>query len=100
MNSKNKMVQTYLGFAVKSGAMILGQDAAVMSKKAKLILVAETLSENSLQKLILEAKRKGVEVAKIDSKTLQSVFGEKNVKVVAITDKNLANAIKNSTNQD
>lgn len=95
MKPNESKITTYLGFAVKSHKIIYGTDDVLKNKNSKIILISNSLSEGSLQKLETHANAKNIPLKKTDDEIFLKVFGEKNVKVVAITDDGLANAIKN-----
>ena len=90
----NKLI-SYVGFAIKSNSIIKGVDDLTKSKKKVwLILKSEGLGVNSKEKLEAFTKSKNIETIALR----EDVFKTLNlagVKVVGLTDKNLANAIKN-----
>ena len=81
-------INSYVGFAIKSRNIIYGTDSILASKsKCKLILVSQNLSQNAINKL-----KKVDQVVLLNADQFESLFG--NTLAVAITDINLANAIK------
>lgn len=94
MNANNKL-STFIGFAVKSRNIVFGVDDILSSKKAKLILVSSNLSENSRKKLSEYAENKHISMVMVEEDIFETIFKDKNIKAIAITDENLANAIKN-----
>ena len=84
-------VETYIGFAIKKGAVVFGCDRIKSSKKHLLLLLyTPTLSDNSLSVLKQVSERAGCPLAQIeDCETLS----KKNCKALAICDKSLAFAI-------
>ncbi len=97
MNLSNNKVQTYLGFAIKARKIVFGADDILKAKRQKVILASKNLSEASLQKIETFANTKNIPLIIVDNQTFLSVFGEKNIKVIAITDEGLASAIIKST---
>jgi len=91
-------IMKYVGFAIKSGAIIKGADDILKSKKkAHLILMVESTQANSKHKIIEHADKKGVKISIVEDKIIEQL-NLKGVKILAITDKNLATAIINSIN--
>lgn len=85
-------IKTYIGFAVKSGKIIFGTDNLLEQRKhPKIILIDPTLSDNSREKLIRHAERKGIFTAVT---TLDEYLPGRNCKAVGITETNLAEAVK------
>ncbi len=95
MSLKEDKIKTYLGFAVKSREFILGVDDIIKSKSVKVILVTDELSENTLKKLNDFANNKEIKIIVISSAIINELFGEKNIKALGVTNKNLADAIIN-----
>ena len=86
-------IKTYIGFAIKSGAVIKGLDDILRSrKKIALILASDVVKDNSMEKIQNYTKVKQIPLQQVN----QSVLDELNltgVKIMGITDPNLANAI-------
>lgn len=81
-------ISTYIGFALKSKNIIYGTDSIISAKnKCKLIIASTLLAENSVKKL-----KKIDDVVFLPADQFELLFGKP--KAVAITDANLANAIK------
>ncbi len=90
MNSK---IETYIGFAIKKGAVAFGIDSIERCrKKVYLLLATETLSENSLKVAQKCAQKFGCPLQQIED---YSVLAQRNCKAIAICDKSLADAILN-----
>ena len=88
MNSK---IETYIGFAIKKGSVVLGCDGIKSSKKRMFLLLhTPTLSDNSLSVLQNVSIRTGCPLAQVDD---YDMLMKKNCKALAICDKSLANAI-------
>jgi hypothetical protein len=89
----NSKVETFLGFCIKARKLTYGLDMVEKLKKGVYLLVAsETLAENSMKKAIkLQEKFQcPLLLCKTD---LATVLHKEGCKFVAVSDKNLANAI-------
>ena len=92
-----------LGFAARARRLIIGTelvcDALRRGKTKYLVIVSETASENTKKRLRDQCEYTGAQMqeAPIDTKTLGHSIGKKNASVaaVAVTDANMANAIRN-----
>ena len=99
MNSEK--ILSLLGFASRAGKLSFGTHAttfAIQSKKAKLVLAAEDISEKSVKELRFQATKQNIEVLNlsgIDTATLSKRVG-KNCGIVAVNDSGFADAIKNN----
>lgn len=90
---KNKIV-SYLGFAIKSGNAIFGVDAAECTKKKVfLIMVSENISDNSFKTALKLQKKFKCVMIKTVGFSLGELISRENCKFVALTDKNLGEAI-------
>ena len=84
-------IETYIGFAIKKGSVVLGCDGIKSSRKRMLLLLhTPTLSDNSLSVLKQVSARTGCPLAQIDD---FEILMKKNCKALAICDKSLADAI-------
>ena len=87
MVDANKLY-TYVRFAIKSGAIIYGTDSIISAKgKCQLILASRLLADNAMRKL-----KKIGDITIMPPDEFENLFGRP--KAVAITDANLAKAIK------
>jgi hypothetical protein len=87
-------IKSYIGFAVKKGSVVYGLDSLELyRKKVHIVLYSPLLAENSLKKLKAEVVRFKCECHLFD--TLSDTL-RKNCKVLGITDKSLADAVKNN----
>ena len=85
-------IKTYIGFAVRSGKIIFGTDNLLGQRKVpKIILTDPGLGDNSREKLMRYAERKGIfiAVAKIGE-----YLPGRNCKALGMTEPNLAEAVK------
>lgn len=87
----------YLGFARKAGKLVSGVNTCTFSmnrRKAKLVILAEDISENSEKKIMKEIRRTGtafVKYGKIED--LSHAAGQTGRSVFAITDDQFARTI-------
>jgi ribosomal protein L7Ae-like RNA K-turn-binding protein len=92
-------IKTYINFAKKSRNIIYGLDDIIKSTKVKLVIVSSDLAEksgNKINKFVLENNIFKIDLEQNEFYELLQVDA---VKVFAITDINLAKAIKmNFTN--
>lgn len=86
-------IKSYIGFAIKSGSIIKGLDDIIKSRKeVYLLLILENLKENSKNKIQMYAKLNTIPMINVS----EDLFNELNltsVKILGVTDPNLANAI-------
>lgn len=86
--------QTYINFAIRSGVIIYGLDNILQSnKKIFLIIIDKTFNEKNRVKLDTLQKEKKCDVVVQNEDTLVDVVNKVGVKVIAITNKELAKAI-------
>lgn len=87
-------IQTYIGFAIKKGAVLIGCDSIKSGKKRPcVILYTPSLSENSLSVLKGVSERTHCPLLQTEE---YEILQKKNCKALAICDKSLANAIMTS----
>ena len=92
----NGKIETYIGFAIKKGAVVFGCDnMALTRKKLRVILRTKSLSENSVKDLENIAKKRCCSIAILDD---YDILQKRNCKALAICDDSLANAIKAQLN--
>ncbi len=93
----NDKVVTLMGFAIRAGKVIFGTDAIERYHRRKqLILVDKSLSLNSREKLVRD--NKSVPIVLSTSVTLADLTHRDGVKAIALTDKQMAQAILNNMN--
>ena len=87
----------YIGLAARGRMVAIGYNTGVFSmskSKVKLIILAEDLSQNSVEKIKSEADRKGIPVRVYGNKQeLSHMTGKENSGIFGITDANLSKAI-------
>ena len=91
-------IKTYIGFANKSRAVVKGIDDILRTRKRiYLILCTSDVMENSREKIKDYSIKKEIPIKEIEREILNELnIG--GVKILGITDKNLACAITNSIN--
>ncbi len=85
-------IDSYLGFAIKSGKILYGIDSVLASKKRKhLLILSSTASDNLKKKAFLHSERLNIPMIEIPN--LEEISYKQNCKLVAILEPNLAKAI-------
>ena len=89
-------VKTYIGFAIKSGAVLWGLDNLIShSDKAKLIIYDSSLTANGVRKLDNLQSLRNIDCLRLDQEhILSELTGRDNVKLIAVTNADLADAIR------
>ena len=87
-------IKTYINFAKRSNNIIYGVDDILKSKHLYLVLISNDLSESSKNKLQKYIESKKITYFFLTNTQISEFCNNDSVKVFAITDKNLANAIK------
>ena len=89
----NKLIKTYLGFCIKSRAIVIGQDRLKVAKdKIHLIVYCMTASQN-LKDLVGRLADKFKCKALVLNNTLEEYTNIKGCKVMGITNQSLAEQI-------
>jgi len=92
-------VKSLLRLANKGRMLVIGKTAVLIlinRKRASLILLAIDASQKLKQKIELECRRMSIPIYIFGNKSeLGELCGRDSVAVLAISDRNLANAIKN-----
>ena len=89
-------IKTYIGFSIRSGQVVYGLDnIMVCKKKIKLVVVSNSISENSLDKVKNVCEKKNLDMLLL-SDSLENITKRNNCKVLGILNDELAKAIKNS----
>jgi len=89
-------IEAYLGFSIKGGNVVFGFDALCeTTKKVKLVVVCPTVNAKVEQKLIKLCEYKKWTMVKTNA-VLGEIIHRYNCKVLAVLDKNLADAILKS----
>lgn len=98
-NSNNNYLTSMLGFAQKAGKLSSGNVAvlnAVNKNKAKLVIIAEDISDNSIDKLGEKCKMNKIPIIIFGTKdSLGHYIGKELRAVVSVNDQNFAKSILN-----
>lgn len=101
MMPKHCKIKAYIGFAIKSRSIKYGVDEILKLKKSSLILLSDELANSSKDKVDNFAKKKNCEIIELPSNEFVELFdGNTNIKAVAVTDENLAKAIKKNMTEN
>ena len=91
-------MESYLGFAAKSRNLVTGYNTCITMmkrKKIKLLIIAQNLAMNTVEKMVSESKALGVKsIIFGDSDELSRMTGNYNKGIYGITDENFANIIE------
>ncbi len=99
MEIKSK-AETFIGFAMRTGKFRIGANAVGTLKKASLMIVCNTASENTVKDASKLAKRFGCPLLSPKEKTLEQITHRENAKVMAIADVELSKAIIDNSKND
>lgn len=86
--------KSYIGFAIKSRKIKFGVDDILKLKTADLILVSDSLAESGLKKIKMFALNKSITMCMLREDQFNELIENTSIKVTAILDINLAEAIK------
>ena len=92
MNNKTK-VETFIGFAIRTGKYKIGSNACQTLKRAKLVIVCHTASENTVELASKLAKKFSCKLLKTSQNPLEYYVKKENAKVLAIENGDLAKSI-------
>ena len=99
MEKKSKAA-TFIGFAVKARKLRTGLNTVGTLKRAYLILLCRSASANTLDEAIKFKKKYNCKLIKSICADLCDYIYTDNVKIAAVTDKSLADAILNNKEND
>ncbi|MGN0771360.1 MAG: hypothetical protein ACI4MI_02110 [Christensenellales bacterium] len=89
-------ISCYVGFAVKSGKVIWGLDLLKKSKKPPYVILLDgKIGKNSAKEAEFYAEKNNVPILALPDDALGELLKRSNVRLVAVTDENLAKAILN-----
>ena len=89
----NRLIKTYLGFCIKSRAIVIGQDRLKISKEQiHLIVYCSTASQNLKDLIVRLADKFKCKALLLDEK-LEDYTSIEGCKVMGITNKSLADQI-------
>ena len=92
METKSKL-ETYIGFSIKAGKCRFGLNTVEGLKRAKLIIVCKTASENTKSQALKISKKLGCQLKVTLEKTLDDYTYRQNCKIIALEDASLSKAI-------
>ena len=84
---------TFIGFAIKARKVKMGVNAVATLKRAEILIVCHTASENTVKDAVSLAKRLNAKLYMLNEVNLSDVTFKDNCKLIAITDKPLSEAI-------
>ena len=97
MNSK---IKTYVGFAINKGDVIFGLDKIIVSRRRpNLIMLCKTASEKTKKEIKHYCASKNVKLIECFV-PVEELVSKQGVKVIALTDENLVNAILQNSDED
>lgn len=99
MENKTKS-ETFIGFVMRTGKFRIGTNAVATLKKANLVMVCHTASENTKKQAEKLAKRFACPLLETKRKSLEQLTHRDNAKVMATFDKQLSEAILNNSEED
>jgi len=93
----------FLGLALSAGVVITGEEMvvqAVRNQKVYLVILAEDISHHTFKKVTDKCRHYNVEcIQKATSDQLGHALGKSFRKVIGITDRKFADALKNKINK-
>ena len=92
MENKSK-AETFIGFAVRAGKFRSGANTLSTLKKAYLILVCKTASENTVKLAEKYAEKYRCRALLSTERALSDISHKEGIKIAAITDFSLAKAV-------
>lgn len=99
MNNKSK-AQTFIGFAMRTGKFRIGTNAAATLKRAELVIVCKSASDNTKKEADKLAKKFHCPILETKKITLEELTHRENAKVMAIADKSLSLAVLSNSDED
>ncbi|MBE7083086.1 MAG: hypothetical protein E7373_00605 [Clostridiales bacterium] len=99
MEIKTK-AETFIGFAIRTGKFKIGTNAVATLKKAYLVIVCNSASENTKKEAEKLARKFGCPLIESKNKSLEQITHRENAKVMAISDKQLSDAVLSNSEED
>lgn len=99
MDNKKK-AETFIGFAIRAGKYRIGANACQTLKKATLVIVCQSASENTKKDADKLAKKFDCPILETKDITLEELTHRENAKVMAIAEKSLSTAILSNSEKD
>ena len=88
-------IKTYVGFAIKSKAIVYGLDQ-IKEKKVKVIFFVDSMSNSSKQSLVKVAQKNECPHFEIKTEEMLELVNSEKIKALAILNQDLAKAIENN----
>jgi len=89
-----KKIKSYVGFAIKSGNIIIGGDSVVRRiDKCIVVLIDKSINATTYKNVHKLCDNKKIFLRDVDNGILEDITHITNCRCIAITDNNLANAI-------
>ena len=92
--------ETFIGFAMRARKFRIGVNACMTLKRASLVIVCRSASDNTKKDAEKLAKKFKCPLIEPVTKTLDDLTHRENAKVMAISDKELSEAILNNLEKD
>lgn len=97
MEQTQTKLKTYLGFSIKNRSMIFGLDNVLSCRKHLfVVVVGDNLTDKNLSKILAFAQDRHCTLVKV-SGCFGELINRPTCKLAGVTDRNLAQAIVNST---
>lgn len=94
-------ISSYIGFAVKSGAAVFGIDALERcKKKVYIVIFSSDLSARSKKNALVLAEKFSAVVVTTETGGVEAAAHKTNCKLIALTDKNLGEAVIKALEND
>ena len=92
MENKSK-AQTLIGFCIKAGKCKIGTNAVATLKRAYLVIVCDSASDNAKDIALSYGKKFNCPVIKTQGVSLEQIVHKDNAKMMAISSKEFAKSI-------
>lgn len=92
MQNTGKII-SYIGFAARANKIVFGTDRILVRPRVPVIVLSGNAAENTTKKISSYAEKSKSPVVILENVTLEEILKKNNCKVVAVTDRELANAI-------
>lgn len=92
--------ETFIGFSIRAGKFKCGANAAATLKKANLLILCGTASENAVKECEKLARKFRCKIVLSKNKTVEELTGKAHCKIMAITDESLSKAILGNLSED
>ena len=94
---ENNKAYTFIGFAMRTMKYKVGMNACQTLKKANLVIVCKSASENTVKDAVKLAKKLHCKIIQTKVDLLEEIIHRANTKVMALADKDLAIAVINNS---